>query len=165
LIQLRSTLENRAITAQQLKADLVQMATFAERNSKLWLNLKAKPETKATATSAGNAADLKATKLPPQASTNQLSLAGTWGASLKGADSIAIQIGSDSSFKLATVIAGKSSISQGRVTRTGNRLTLVGDDKITINGTVSQSTADKFQLVIQDDKGNAKLTLDFSRSK
>ena len=169
LIQLRSSFENRAITAKKLKANLVQLASFAEKHAELWSKLKAKTSAKSTEPVkqvAGSSVSKPITTTPaaPSASTG-LSLFGTWGAALKGGDSIALQIKEDLSFKLVTVKSGKSTVSNGKYTRTGNRLTLSGDDKVTLNCTVSQTVSNKFQLAIIDDKGAAKLTVDFQKSK
>ncbi len=111
LIQLRSSFSNRGITAKQLKSTLVQIASFAEKHSELWSKLKAKPaakpaETAKTTTNSTKPA-VSGTTVP---AISPSSLVGMWGGSLKTGESIAIQISSDNSFKLATVKSGKSSI-------------------------------------------------------
>tara|TARA_R110002167_G_scaffold137299_2_gene324214 strand:- start:101 stop:292 length:192 start_codon:yes stop_codon:yes gene_type:complete len=61
--------------------------------------------------------------------------------------------------------SGKATSSKGKVTRADNKLTLIGDDKITLNCTVNQTVADKFQLAVNDAKGNVAIKLDFSKAK
>lgn len=169
LLQLRSSFSNRAITAKQLKANLSQIAAFAERHSELWAKLGAKSKAKAADTSStkttGTAAAKPVTTAPAQPAVQLSSLVGLWGATMKSGESIAIQISADTSFKLATVKSGKSSLSKGKASLSGNKLTLVGDDKVTLNCTLAQVTAAKFQLAIVDDKGTPKLTVDFAKSK
>jgi len=173
VIQLRSSFSNRAITAKQLKANLVQMATFADSQSELWSKLKSKPD---AAITASNSKTATATSAATTTSTTQIqttspvnvslaNLVGLWGATLKSGESIAIQVSADNSFKLATVKSGKSSISKGKATLAGNKLTLIGDDKVTMNCTLAQVTSSKFQMAINDQSGKAKLTLEFVKSK
>lgn len=167
LIQLRSSFSNRSITAKQLKSNLIQIAVFADKHSDLWTKLK----TAVAAKTASTAKTTTVTSSKPVASVPAVvpvqlsSLVGIWGATAKTGESIAIQIGTDSSFKLATVKAGKSSISKGKATLNGNKLTLTGDDKITLNCSVSQVTTTKFQLSINDNNGTAKVTMDFVKAK
>lgn len=167
VIQLRASFSNRGLTARQMKINLVQIAAFAERHSDLWSKLKSKPAAKAVdskAKTSGTSVTNPATTAP-QSPIPLSSLVGLWGATIKSGETIAIQISTDKSFKLATVKAGKSSISKGKATLEGNKLTLVGDDKVTLNCTLAQVTSTKFQLAIRDDKGIAKLTVDFTKSK
>ena len=161
LIELRSSFQNRAITARQLKADLVHLASIAEKHADVWSSLKAKPavktDTKTVPTTTGSAATKPVTP--------SFSLVGTWGATLTSGESFAIQFAADSTFKLVTVKSGKSSVSKGNATRSGNSLSLVGDDKVTLNCSVTQTTAVQFQLAINDVKGVAKVKLDFKKAK
>jgi len=159
LVQVRTSIQNRAITARQLKADLLNLASLAEKHADVWSKLNAKPVTTATSTGASTASNVPATN----AST--FSTIGRWAAALSSGESFAIEFGADSTFKLVTIKSGKSSVSKGKTTRVGNQLTLVGDDKVTLNCTVAQSAADKFQLSINDAKGIAKVKLNFTKAK
>jgi hypothetical protein len=150
LILLRASLSNRSITASQLKADLVHLATVAGQHSDVWLSLKA--ETKN---------DSPTTNSPQQ----KLSLIGRWSAALKSGEVFAIQIASDSKFQLVHLKSGKSTISKGKSTRSGAQLKLVGDNNVTLNCTVTQTTSDAFQLAVKDAKGNVAVTLNFKKAK
>jgi hypothetical protein len=150
LILLRASLSNRSITASQLKADLVHLATVAGQHSDVWLSLKA--ETKN---------DSPTTNSPQQ----KLSLIGRWSAALKSGEVFAIQIASDSKFQLVHLKSGQSTISKGKATRSGAQLKLVGDNNVTLNCTVTQTTSDAFQLAVKDAKGNVAVTLNFKKAK
>jgi hypothetical protein len=155
LILLRASLSNRSITASQLKADLVHLATVAGQHSDVWLSLKA--ETKN---------DSPKTNSPKTNSPQQnLSLIGRWSAALKSGEVFAIQIASDSKFQLVHLKSGKSTISKGKATRSGAQLKLVGDNNVTLNCTVTQTTSDAFQLAVKDAKGNVAVTLNFKKAK
>lgn len=160
LIQLRSSFANRSITASQLKADLVKLAGFAQKHSDVWSKLKAKSKTP-NSSSKTNPADLSRSKSSPQ----KLSLLGKWSASLSSGQVFAIQLTSDSKFQLVHLKSGKSTISKGKVTRAGDRLTLAGENAVTLNCRVEQTVADKFQLTILDSKGKATVKLDFKKAK
>ena len=79
--------------------------------------------------------------------------------------SFAIAMTRDSKFQLVHLKSGKPTISKGKATRTGNRLTLAGDGSITLNCQVQQTTADKFRLTILNAQGKATVNLDFKKAK
>lgn len=162
LLVLRSSMENRALSAKKIQDQLNQVAAFGEKYSSLWSQWKAKSaeELKGKGSSNGSNPGAVASQTP----NSGFSLLGNWGAALNDKDSIAIQIKQDTTFKLVTVQSGKAKISNGKFTRDGNRLTLVGDDGVTLQCTVSQSAANQFQLHVHDEKGNAKLKVDFQKS-
>jgi len=165
LILLRASLSNRSITASQLKADLVHLATVAGQHSKVWLSLKA--ETKNNSPQATSSQTNSPQTNSPQTNSPQpkLSLIGRWSAALKSGEAFAIQIASDSKFQLIHLKSGKSTISKGKATRSGAQLKLVGDDNVTLNCTVTQTTSDAFQLAVKDAKGNVAVTLNFKKAK
>jgi hypothetical protein len=167
LLQLRTSFSNRGLSAKQLKSNVIQLAAFADSHSELWSKLKSKPAAKAAETNTTGKTTTTATKpaTTPSTTVQLSSLVGLWGATIKSGETIAIQVSADGAFKLATVKSQKSSLSKGKATLAGNKLTLVGDDKITLNCTVSQVTATQFQLAINDEKGTAKLTILFKKSK
>ncbi len=123
VIQLRTSFHNRGISAKQLKANLVQTAAFAERHSELWSKLKSKPAAKVADSTSGKTTTVTSgkpvTSVPSQTTVTMSSLTGLWGATLKGNESIAIQLTSDGTFKLATVKGGKSSLSNGKASLVG----------------------------------------------
>ncbi|MFO0939507.1 MAG: hypothetical protein U0930_01950 [Pirellulales bacterium] len=156
LLVLRSALENRALSPKKIQTHLTLLAAFGEKHSSIWSPMKPKSaDQSASKTGASNVAST----VPAG-----LSLVGTWGAALKDKDSIAIQIKEDTTFKLVTVQADKHKISTGKCVREGTRMSLVGDDGVTLQCTVSQSVANQFQLFVHDEQGNAKLKVDFQKA-
>lgn len=164
-IQLRVSLSNRAVTARQLKADLTRLAILAEQKSDIWSKSNATPKTESTVavptTTTNTAKPTNATN----AGKTRFSLAGTWSASLNSGEAFALRLNSEGTFQLVHMKSGKATSSKGKVSRSGNSLTLIGDDKITLNCTVNQTVADKFQLAVNDAKGNVAIKLDFSKAK
>lgn len=149
MIQVRASLSNRSITANQLKANLVHMASLAEKHSAAWSKLKDPPKGEPVATK------------PKQ----DLSLVGRWSASVASGEAFAIAITSDAKFQLVHLKSGKSTVSKGKTTLSGNQLKLVGDNDLTLSGTVTQSGGDAFSLAIKDAKGNVAVTLEFKKAK
>ncbi|TWT78932.1 hypothetical protein CA13_03290 [Planctomycetes bacterium CA13] len=152
-IQLRWSFDNRDITATDLKADLLKRANLADQNAKLWSTTEEKNDPGI------------ARKTDSRQEKTWFSLVGTWSASLPSGEAFAIQISSNARFQLVHIKSGKSTVSKGKASRSGNKLTLAGDDKTTLNCTVSQSTAESFRLAVIDAKGNAAVTLDFKIAK
>jgi hypothetical protein len=148
MIELRGSIGNRAVTATQLKADLNRLATLAESQSERWLKLK--PQKK----SSSGVSDPK---------KKTFSLVGRWSASTDKSQAFAIQIDSGGRFQLVHLKSGKSTVSKGKATRSGDRLTLAGDDGTKLNCTVTWRAAEGFQLAINDAKGNATVKLDFKK--
>ncbi|GAA5506510.1 hypothetical protein [Novipirellula caenicola] len=159
LVQLRVSLSNRAVTSRQLKADLTQLAILAERKSEIWSKANAKVKAESVQPAAAKP------KNETNAANSRFSLAGTWSASLNSGEAFALRLNRDGTFQLIHMKSGKATSSKGKVTRSGNSLTLIGDDKITLNCTVNQTVADKFQLAVNDAKGNVAIKLDFSKAK
>jgi hypothetical protein len=155
-ILLRATLSNRSITASELKADLIRLATVAQKHSDIWSTLKGQP-----ASNSKSASNSKPAEAPPK----QFSLVGRWSASLSSNEAFAIQIASDATFQLVHLKSGKSTISKGKATRSGDQLKLVGNDKVTLNCSVTQTAGDAFQLAINDAKGKTTATLSFKKAK
>jgi hypothetical protein len=149
MIQVRASLSNRSITADQLKAKLLHMASVAEKHSEIWSKLKGQSKSESVSTK------------PKQ----DLSLVGRWSASIASGEAFAIEISSDAKFQLVHLKSGKSTVSKGKATLSGNELKLVGDSDLTLNGTVTQSSGDAFSLAINDAKGNVAVTLDFKKAK
>ncbi|TWU38321.1 type III secretion system chaperone [Novipirellula artificiosorum] len=152
-IQLRWSFDNRGLTATDLKTAVLKRANFADQNAKLWSPTKQERDAASS----------------PKTNSSQentwFSLVGSWSASLPGGEAFAIQISSDARFQLVHLKSGKSTVSKGKASRSGNNLTLAGDDKTTLNCQVSNSSADKFRLSVIDAKGNAAVNLDFKKAK
>lgn len=158
LIQVRSSLSNRSVTTASLKAELLKLAVFAEKHSDVWMKLKS------TSTTAKSKPAVTPSK-PIRSTAPKLTLLGRWSASLSSGESFAIQMTADSKFQLVHLKSGKATISKGKATRTGNRLTLAGSDSVTLQCRVSQSVANKFRLTILDSKGKDAVSLDFKKAK
>jgi hypothetical protein len=150
MLELRGSIGNRSVTGSQLKADLDRLATLAESQSERWLKLKPQKKSKS------EASDTK---------QKTFSLVGRWAASIGKDQAFAIQIDSGGNFRLVHLKSGKSTVSKGKATRSGDRLTLAGDDGTKLNCTVTWRTADEYQLAINDAKGNATVKLDFKKQK
>lgn len=148
VVQLRSSFDNRGLTSKKLKTELTRLAKFADEHSALWSSLGQSAK-----------ADAKSASIKP------LSLIGNWAGTLKTGQAIAIQINQAGTFRLVTVQSGKSSVSQGTYKLEGNQLTLSGNDKVTLNCTATQSTANAFQLSIGAGSGAAKLVVDLTKAK
>ena len=148
LIQLRASLGNRAITANRLKNDVGELAAFAESQSDRWSKLQSETETDPQTT---------------QTAKDSYSLVGTWSAALAGNQAFAIRIESNGQFRLVHLKSGKTTTSKGKASRSGNQLTLAGDDGNTLNCSISWSDAKQFQLAINDAQGKATVKLDFKK--
>ncbi len=146
-IVLRSSLSNRSVTPNQLRKHLQHLGAVAENHADSWSALG-----KTVTTGTANPA------------TKSLSTLGSWTASL-GKDSFAIRLTADSKFQLVHLRNGKSTISKGKVTRSGSLMTLAGDDGSKLSCTVAQTTADQFQLSIAGAKGAATTKLNFKKAK
>ncbi len=159
LIQLKTSFSNRGLTARGLKADLVNLASLAELHSDVWSKLGTAVKTDAVV----GAPERKT--VPAKEPAESFSIVGRWGATLTSGESFAILVGADNRFKLVQVKGKKSSVSSGKLTLEGNRLTLVGDDKVTISGDIKQSSKDEFQFAIIDAKtGKPSVTLSFKKA-
>ncbi len=167
LIQLRVALSNRAVTVRKLKSDLGELGNLAELKSEIWSNLdagsKSKPNKDLTKTDAPPARQQNSPSTTP--SPQVFSLVGKWSASLSTGEAFAFQLTADSRFQLVHVKSGKSTSSKGKATRSGDRLTLVGDDKVTLNCRVKQVSTDSFELSVMDAKDNASVALSFKKAK
>jgi hypothetical protein len=157
-ILLRSSFKNRGVTARQLKRDILQLGSMAEENANVWSKL-AKKDQSATDVTTVPVASNKST------SATTVSLVGSWGATLSGGESIAILVTKESKFVLVHLKSGKSSQSKGTAVVSGDQLTLVGDDKVTLKGKVSQTSADNFQFTLLKDTGKPQATLNFRKAK
>ena len=173
-LQVRAALSNRSITASQLKADLVRMAGFAEEHAELWSSLtisgtsKAPSAPAATAKSpapqdsSGNAVANQENQ--PQSADTLAPLLGRWSASLASNEAFAIQITAEAQFQLVHLKAGKSTVSKGKITRSGQQLKLVGEGDLTLNCDVTQSSAKAFALAIKGADGKVAMTLNFKKA-
>lgn len=146
---LKTSWSNRSVTSAGLKADLLRLASIAEQHQKTWSKLS-------------EPAKAAANVEKPQ--SKELSLVGRWSASVGSDQAFAIQIASDSTFQLVHLKSGKSTVSKGKIERSGDQLKLAGN-ALTLNCTVSQTTADAFQLAIKNAKGAVTATLNFKKAK
>ena len=162
-IVLRSSLSNRSVTPNQLRKHLQDLATMAENHADSWsaLGKTAKTGPKTAPKTAQNTTQnttQKATAKPT------FSMLGSWTAAL-GKDAFAIKLTSDSKFQLVHIKNGKSTVSKGKVSRSGNSMTLAGDDGNTLRFTVAQTAANQFQLAITGANGKTGTKLNFKKAK
>ena len=168
------------ITPTMLKEELLKMAMVAETYEDTWSNVVKRADaaavsstasdsslpskTDAVANSTGEPSNVTETPTQPSASTaaSALTLVGRWSASLASGEAFAVQIGKDGKFQLVIAKSGKTKVSSGTASRSGNQLTLAEANGTKIVGTVQQTTADAFSLVIG---ANAATTLNFKRAK
>ena len=153
MIELRRVMPNRGLTSEGLQRELVELATFAQSHQDAWSEL-VKPGKPAS-----RPPETKPSKSEPNKDVRNLSLVGTWSAPVGNGQAFAIRIAEDESFQLVHIKAGKSVSSKGKASRSGNQLTLSGNDGTKIIGTIGQQTTDAFQLAIPG------TTLNFKKAK
>jgi hypothetical protein len=177
-IELRRSMSNRMITPKGLKDELLKMAMVAETYEDTWSNVVKRAESESSNepdSSLPSQTDAVVKNIEETSSDDQtptqptvssassgLTLVGRWSASLASGEAFAIQIVKDGKFQLVVAKSGKTTISKGTASRSGNQLTLAETNGTKIVGTVQQSTADAFSLAIG---GNASATLNFKRAK
>ncbi len=157
VIQLRTSLSNRNVTAAGFARDLQQLARFAESKSKIWAGLgkqpvseqEAKSGTIAKSSEAGQKADF--------------SLDGRWSASVASGEAFAVQFDASGRFALIHLKAGKSTKSVGKAIRDGESLVLEGDTGTKLKGSLTWADAKSFQLAILDAAGKATVKLSFKK--
>ncbi len=132
-IQLRQSISARDLTSDRLSRLLTEMAELAASRESAWYE--------------------EATKATPTAQAAPLT--GSWIASLGSGEAFAIKLTADGRFKLAHVKSGRTTTSDGKAERKGDRLSLVGSTGVTIAGSLSAQTAQGFELTLT---GGRKLT-------
>ncbi|QDV74754.1 hypothetical protein [Botrimarina mediterranea] len=136
-VQVRQTVSAREVTSVNLGRLLTEMAEFAVSRESAWFD-KPKESDKSTPATTNAAAPT--------------SIIGSWVASLGQGEAFAIKLTADGKFQLAHVKAGKTTTSNGKAERTGDQLRLVGDGSVTISGTLSNITAEGFDLTLTSGK-------------
>ncbi|MCC9607926.1 hypothetical protein LOC68_02640 [Blastopirellula sp. JC732] len=137
--ELYHILPNESITGQKLRDEINRLAVLAKGTVDLWKmpGAEAKPtDTKPTETSSPAS--------PSPESTSTASLIGAWSASKSKTEAIAIRFESGDKFQLVYVKAGKQSKSSGKFSINGDKLQLVGDDGIRLEGKLVIASATKF---------------------
>ncbi len=94
----------------------------------------------------------------------RVSLVGRWSCGLEGGEAVALKINADATFVLLHLKAGRPNVSRGKATRSGNRLTLAGDDGTTLSGSVENISLTEFQWVIRDAADRLRLRLAFEKA-
>lgn len=162
-VRLRHTISNRNVTPESLKKIIQTMSAFAESHSDAWSNLVTKTSATKPTGQTSKAPKSSGTKAVV-AVAPKLTLLGSWSASVDANQAFAIRIEKDNRFQLVHLQSGKAQTSVGTLARRGDQLTLSGDDKTKIVGTVVQTSSDAFQLNVQGADGKVALTLKFKRS-
>lgn len=174
-IELVKTISNNGLDSELLRTELEKLAEMAEKTRDIWnaegIRLRqstgedeaetAEPETNESSTPPASASETPQT---PTTTTTQpeakpaapatLSLDGKWIATPTTNEAFALQIDTDSSFKLVHVKGTKSTKSKGTWTLAGTTLTLKGDDGTTIAGTVARKS-DSFTLTMSGAGGKS----------
>ncbi|QDT09326.1 hypothetical protein [Planctomycetes bacterium K23_9] len=95
-----------------------------------------------------------------RAEVPKLTLVGTWSAAISSTEAFAIAITADRKFQLVHQKNGQSHVSVGTAAKSGNRLTLTGNDKTSIAGTVTQTDNQAFRLEV-----SPSLALNFKKAR
>lgn len=168
-IELRRTMSNRSLTPTQLKAEILKMAMVAETYEDAWSNVvnsSAEPTENATQSDSpietGTTPSQPSTVVNKSATSNGMTLVGRWSATMPGGDALAVQIAKEGKFQMVIVKAGKSTVSNGTASRSGDQLTFAESNGTKIVGTFRQTTTDAFSLILG---GNSSATLNFKRAK
>ena len=165
-IELRHIMNNRGVTPNAITEALSGLALAAETHQEKWDEMgESKVFSTETPTSPS---DLIPPTTPLKTTAPEkpkLTLTGTWTASLGKDEAFAIELKTDSTFRLVHLKSGKSTISEGKAKRSGNQLSLAGKDGITITGTVSQTSANEFELAISGADGKLALSLRFKSAR
>lgn len=162
--ELHKLIDNRSLTPQRLAGELNAMADIADRSKELWAidteTPAAPPASTSVAANPKPAPQAKPVAKPAPAKTQGNSvLVGRWAASRSKTEAFALQINSNGTFALVTVVSGKTSQSTGNFTLTGNRLTLKDTKGTQISGTVTLSSAKEFKFL----PAGAKSALTFKK--
>ncbi len=136
-MQVRQTMSAREVTSANLGRLLTEMAEFAVSRETAWFDKPSESDKSKPATTAAAA---------------PTSIIGSWVASLGQGEAFAIKLTADGKFQLAHVKSGKPTTSNGKVERTGDQLKLLGDGSVTISGTLSNITAEGFDLTLTSGK-------------
>ena len=159
MITLRSVMPNRGLTSEKIKQQLSDLTGVAQQYEDAWSELEKPAKTATTKPKTAETSTTAAAPKKTDPATPKLTLAGTWSAALGAGEAFAIQFNKDATFKLVHVKSGKSVSSTGKAARSGNQLTLNGNDGTKIVGTVTQKTNDAFQLSLSG------TTLNFKKAK
>lgn len=90
-------------------------------------------------------------------------LSGRWAASRSTTEAFAMQLNSDMTFVLVSVISGRQSRSSGKLTLQNNQLTLEDSKGVRIVGLVKSLSASEFQFT-QQTAGNSSAALTFRKA-
>ena len=169
LVLLKHTISNQSVTPDKLRETIDAMTGFAINHAKTWSKLQAFSATTGTQTTstklASKSSASKTAASLKRSPTAKLTLLGLWSARITDREAFAIRIQKDGRFQLIHVKSGQSKASNGKATRSGNQLTLKGDEGVTIVGTVIQTTNQAFRLDINGSDGKVALSVNFERSQ
>ena len=160
-IELRRAIANESLSSSTLRNDLDEMADYAEKTAGIW---------KGAATSAPVSEPVaketpKAESTPTTPATTPAAaptLTGKWIASTSKNEAFALQLDSDSSFRLVHVRGNKPTRSEGTYQLTSTTLTLKGTDGKTLSGTIARQTG-SFTFTLKGANGKS-VALNFKSS-
>ncbi|PQO44234.1 CesT family type III secretion system chaperone [Blastopirellula marina] len=132
--ELYRTLPNESMTGQKLRDEINRLAVLAKGTVDLWKMPGS--EDKATAQPAPSQSTEK--------SISAASLIGAWSASKSKTEAIAIRFSAADKFQLVYVKSGKQSKSNGNFTINGDKLSLVGENGIRLEGKLVIASATDF---------------------
>ena len=155
MVYLRTAFANRDLTVKVLKGRLMNLADTAIVHAETWMKLKA---TSTLTSSTASKSDSET------AAANPESIVGKWAATLPSNASIAIELNSDGTFKMAHVAGKQSAISSGTLLRKADQLTLSEAGKADVKFQIQSITANTMELRIIDSSGKSGSLIKFSKA-
>ncbi len=143
--ELYRSIENQAVTGQQLRDEIDRLANLAKETESFWQF------------ESGTASEPTDEAAKPAATTG--SLVGRWSAARSDKEAFAVQFQAGGTFTLVYVNQGKQTRSTGTFTIEGQSLTLAGSQGMRLTGTVSGQSDTEFRFLPKNSpSGAAPLT-------
>ncbi len=155
MVYLRTAFANRDVTAKVLKSRLLSLADTAIVYADTWIKLKAASTPTSSKVSVNDST---------LAASNSVSIVGKWAATLPSKASIAIELNSDGTFKMAHVAGKQSAISSGTLLRKADQLTLSEAGKADVKFQIQSITATTMELRVIDSSGKSGSLIKFSKA-
>lgn len=148
------TLDNRNLSAEQLRRTINRMAVFAKSRASLWASGE---QQQGGSPAAQQPAPAQQPKPTPQASpeVSITTLTGKWAASRSATEAFGIEFRQDGTFNLVYVNNAQQSKSSGRFTLTSGNLQLNGNDGLKLGGKLTLKSGSEFQF---EPAGSAAMT-------
>jgi len=154
------TLDNRNLSAEQLRQTINRMAVLAKNQASLWTSDEQKQTVSPSAQQPSVQQPSAPTQQPAPTSPSQpavsiTALTGKWAASRSATEAFGIEFRQDRTFNLVYVNSGQQSKSSGRFTLTGGNLQLNGNDGLKLAGKLTLKSDTEFQF---EPTGSAAMT-------